>query len=301
MRITVQSGGLDENFGEFKAFEMIAQAGFEGVDLNLDNRTPAAQVKMGIKSEFYGQSIQDLERIADRYLAAAEKHGLVITQAHAPFPPRTGDEDMEAYVLDAIKKSIMMCGRMHCKYLVVHPGCLEYSKRTDPQEEWDWNIRMYTSLIPDLKKHGVICCLENMFSRHRGRIMEGPCATAREANRYIDTLNEIAGEKLFAFCLDTGHAVLVGNDLGQFVRELGDRLVALHVHDNDGLNDEHLIPYMGVTPWKRFLDALKETGYAHDLNFETFNAIETFDKALAPDVLKLAKATAELFRKKVTA
>ena len=40
-----------------------------------------------------------------------------------------------------------------------------------------------------------------------GYIYEGTCTDAVEACYYVDTLNDIAGEKLFGFCFDTGHAL----------------------------------------------------------------------------------------------
>ena len=75
---------------------------------------------------------------------------------------------------------------------------------------------------------------------------------------------------------------------------LGDRLTVTHVHDNNGLDDEHLFPYMGITDWDRFCRALGETGYDGPLSFETFNALNTFDTALAPQLMSLLGATADL-------
>ena len=43
-----------------------------------------------------------------------------------------------------------------------------------------------------------------------------------------------------------------------FLREGKDKIKVLHIHDNHGMNDEHLIPYMGVIDWKEFVLALKE-------------------------------------------
>ena len=165
--------------------------------------------------------------------------------------------------------------------------------------EWDYNVKMYTALIPDLKKYGVICCLENMFTRYRGKIVEAICSDFDEAVAYIDHLNGVAGEKLFGFCLDVGHATLLGKDIAKVIRTLGDRITVLHVHDNDGANDEHLFPYMGATNWDRFCEGMKVIGYDKPMSFETFNALATFDKALWPQMLKLLSATGELFASRI--
>lgn len=44
------------------------------------------------------------------------------------------------------------------------------------------------------------------------KIYSAICSDIPEACVYIDKLNEIAGEKLFGFCLDTGHLNLLGLD-----------------------------------------------------------------------------------------
>ena len=85
---------------------------------------------------------------------------------------------------------------------------------------------------------------------------------------WIDTLNEIAGEKLFGFCLDTGHLQIVGGDLEFAVRELGDRLIALHVHDNDFYHDSHTAPFLGDMNWDAITDALAAIGYEESFTFE---------------------------------
>ncbi len=70
-------------------------------------------------------------------------------------------------------------------------------------------------------------------------------------------------------CLDTGHANVFHDDIAEDVRLLGDDLAALHVHDNKGNWDQHLIPYMGNIKWEEFLTALKEIGYKGAFTLET--------------------------------
>ena len=120
-----------------------------------------------------------------------------------------------------------------------------------------------------------------------------------EANRYIDYLNNLAGEKVFGFCLDVGHALLVGKEIYSTIQEIGRNLVALHVHDNDGRNDQHLFPYMGVMDWDRFVKGLKDAGYKGALSFETFNAIHVIDDELAQDALKFLGSVGRLFVKRI--
>jgi len=49
---------------------------------------------------------------------------------------------------------------------------------------------------------------------------------------------------------------------------LGKRLKAIHVQDNKGLADDHLLPFHGTIDWKDAMSALADIGYEGDLTFE---------------------------------
>ena len=49
-------------------------------------------------------------------------------------------------------------------------------------------------------------------------------------------------------CLDTGHRHL-GGDNPAAIRTLGSRLITLHIHDNHGQRDEHIMPLDGTINW----------------------------------------------------
>lgn len=73
-------------------------------------------------------------------------------------------------------------------------------------------------------------------------------------------IREIKSERL-GICLDTGHANLNHEDLAQIVRDL--RGVPLHIHidDNNGDSDAHMIPGEGGTDYQPFVRALREINY----------------------------------------
>ncbi len=82
-------------------------------------------------------------------------------------------------------------------------------------------------------------------------------------------LIKAAGGKQLGLCLDTGHALLAGVDSAGFIRQAGTALQALHIADNRGQKDDHLLPYgYGQAPWPTIMEALRETGYEGLFNFE---------------------------------
>ncbi|HHX79503.1 MAG TPA: sugar phosphate isomerase/epimerase [Acholeplasmataceae bacterium] len=229
----------------------------------------------------------------------AKLNDIEFGQFHAPFPSYYyNDETASNRAFEAIIKSIKITSFCNCKYIIIHP-CFnaEIQNSLSKEEEWEVNINFYSSLIPYLKEHKVICCLENMwcYDRENSKKYSAICSNPYEAKRYIDALNEIAGEELFAFCLDTGHLLLVGADPYHFIKTLGGRLKTLHINDNDGLGDLHLCPYMGVGNWDRLCEALKEVCYQGTLNFETATTQRRFHPQLIQPVLNLIGEVALLF------
>jgi len=79
-------------------------------------------------------------------------------------------------------------------------------------------------------------------------------------------LGEIDSPRL-GFCYDSGHHLLYAPNedlLGKY----GDRLMAIHLHDNDGSADQHLLPFDGNIDWIKTMGAIKATGYSGGVSLE---------------------------------
>ena len=282
------------------AFKMFADAGFDGVDFGFDLDMPIWNVRKGDRSSIFFKSQQEIVDHYAPYKAAADKYGIKILQAHAPFPAYIdGDAETTAIAQESVHKCFPILKMMDCRYLVVHPLFGNYNERLEYDDEWDLNIKFYTSLIEDAKKYDVIICLENMFTARRGKIYEAICSDPNEAAANIDELNSLAGEKRFAFCFDTGHALLLGKDQYLTLKQLGDRVEVLHVHDNDGWDDQHVSPFMGRLDWDRFISGLKAIGYKGVMNLEVGNLCAWYPKELLGDAYRLAASCAKYLSTKV--
>ncbi len=106
-------------------------------------------------------------------------------------------------------------------------------------------------LIPHLEKHNVNLCVENTCKANLKRFyyfFSG--ADLREFLDYINHPNVTA-------CWDTDHANIEGSQYDDIL-VLSDKLTALHINDNNGLKDEHLLPYMGTMNIDEITTALLE-------------------------------------------
>lgn len=69
-------------------------------------------------------------------------------------------------------------------------------------------------------------------------------------------------------CLDIGHSHAHFND--DFNFELfKDKIFAIHVHDNDGTSDQHLIPGDGNIDWNYYIEGLKKANYKASVSIES--------------------------------
>ncbi len=293
MKISVQTHTVTDVIGIDEGFAAISAAGFDAVDLDLAFSYNWDDLQKGIKSHNFDDD--KIYPYADAMKAAAEKYGIEFGQAHAPAPLYIARSvESSKNVQNDVRKTIEICGYLGCPRLVVHPiydGSTRFPSLTKEQE-YKMNMEFYSSLIPLLKEHKVVCCLENMWAQDwkSKKIYVSACSDINETIRYIDELNAIAGERLFGFCLDVGHLLIVGQDPCYWIEMLGDRLEALHTHDNNGIDDGHTIPYMGCANWDRFVLGLRKIGFKGNLSFETEKFNQLFPKELIPAALNMTGA-----------
>ena len=286
LRVGVQTGGGWYNREDpDSSFAFIKSCGFDDIDFNIDHYlSPATLAKSeDAPTSFFDQSVEEILEYFTPVKNAAEKNGLRFSQMHAPFPIWIKDrEDINDHIIMAIEKCLAVCAFVGCPAIVVHP-----IGRTDKNDEIETNLMLYRKLMPAAKKYKVVICLENLFKTVNAITYEGPCADAKEAVWYIDKLNEEAGEKVFGFCFDIGHALLTKKNVKQYLLTLGKRLTVLHLHDNNSIFDCHMAPYSYIgngkgfiCDWEGFIEALREIGYRDTLSFETFRVNHVLPKEL---------------------
>lgn len=76
----------------------------------------------------------------------------------------------------------------------------------------------------------------------------------------VALLERDGGRHPAGICLDVGHAHLIG-DVADAVETVAEHLIATHIHDNHGRQDEHLVPFAGSIEWGLTLATLQKVGY----------------------------------------
>ena len=154
-------------------------------------------------------------------------------------------------MVDEIKRAIEIAETIPFTYLVQHMGG-EYEEFDERRIE-----AAFTSL-EELK----------LFARHRGVeiLLENLHSDLASAERLYQ-FNAMTHLKL-KYCFDTGHAHLRNGFDAEFdAVKPGVRLV--HIHDNNGKEDSHLLPFSGTIAWQRVMHRLRQEAPGAALVMET--------------------------------
>ncbi len=98
----------------------------------------------------------------------------------------------------------------------------------------------------------------------------------------MDMIDQLGCDNL-GVLFDAGHALIAGEDISAAIGNLGDRLFHVHLSDNDGQCDQHLIPGQGNFDFQALVHALRLALYEGFLTAEP-----GWDYTLDPDPAAIA-------------
>jgi len=280
MNICTQTHRFADVFGDEKAIELLAKAGFESLDFSMF---------YPIDSGLFAESDAEIIRHFTAIRKKAESCGVYFYQTHTPFPCYVPDAEKNKVIWEAERKALLATGVLGAKYAIVHPAILRENRYGSlAAENKEVNVDMYSRLIPYLDEYNVSIAIENMFNYDpvAKKICPTVCSSSTEMADYVDTMNALCPKTpRFVNCLDVGHTNLSGEKpLGDMVRTLGCRLKSLHIHDNYGITDDHTAPGFGNVNGEGFCLALKDIHYDGDFVYEADNFYKHFnyDPAVMP-------------------
>jgi len=286
LRIATSLNICTGRFPETDLMPRLAAAGFDGLDFNF--------LDLLDRLDWHNKNAS--ARWVDELDAAARAAGLVWVQGHGPmfnmFGNTPKDDKRRALCVPAIRA----CGRLKVPWMVLHPdvfaGAFDAAHRRALR---DRNVAFFRELLPECEKHNVGLALENIFDaagRHDGRNAQRYYGSVPdELCELIDALNH----PLVGACWDTGHARIMGLDQRAALAALGPRLKALHIQENDGANDDHLLPFQnGVNgvDWKAVTAGLREAKYQGAFTYEVHSAFRAVPDALFDHTLRYSAEVA---------
>ncbi|MBN2308426.1 MAG: sugar phosphate isomerase/epimerase [Candidatus Hydrogenedentes bacterium] len=180
------------------------------------------------------------------------KLGLALTDLHASdgkekrwVSPR---EYERVAGVELVKNRIAMTARLGADVIIMHTG--KEPEEDEPRERfWTQLRRSLDELEPFARDHGVRIAVEN-----------GQFGVIR---RLLDAY----GPDFLGLCYDCGHGNLDPDGLDQ-AEALKDRLISVHLHDNDGTGDQHRLLFTGTVDWARLASLLATSAYEKCVSME---------------------------------
>ena len=204
--------------------DFLADAGFDGVDLSLDELEPD------------GDDI--LRSVLYSFGNRAAARGLTIPMCHLPFfMPSPDDGAAMTRFSREIQAGLRMAAMLKIPDAVIHP-IVRHESRRDRNFWLNENVTFLTPIRELAGKLGITLCIENMTGK--------PYATHPSEAVFGSTAADILelSERLDAMvCWDFGHANITGLCQSVELEKLRGRVRCLHIHDNDGVQDNHRIPF----------------------------------------------------------
>lgn len=211
-------------------FRLIKQSGFDGVML------------------WWGDEHIDTDGSKEKQPELVFKSNLFIENVHLPYMNSNdlwinninGDE-----YADSIIKSVNQCPSFQIPTVVVH-----LTKGGDPPPISEIGLNRLKRIVEAAERLGINVALENL-----------------RKPEYMDyAFKEISSSRL-GFCYDSGHNKCF-TPQRDFLKQYGNRLFTMHLHDNDGIDDLHMLPFDGISEWDKIKNQLDNIGYNGAISLE---------------------------------
>lgn len=151
-----------------------------------------------------------------------------------------------------VKNRMDMAEKFSCDTIVMH---VPPAPETPAENKlfWEGMFRSLDSLRPYASARGIRIAIENSMESVK-----------------FDSIEKILssyGPEFTGLCYDAGHGNIHGNGL-DCLDKLKDRLLAIHIHDNDGSSDQHKLPFTGTVDWERLSGLIARSSYGKCVNLE---------------------------------
>ncbi len=248
MKLATTTGDFNGYTGnQIQSLRYIREAGFRYADYSFGHDL----------STHTGVYAENHKAYYERVGMAAEDMGLKLVQAHSPMGTPLNDPDGQ-FLADTIR-CVDACGAWGIPNLVVHSG---YAHGLGREDTYAANKKFFLPLLERAEKYGMNILVEN-FNKM--------CV---DGLYWIDNATDLLGlieyvdHPLFHAVWDAGHANMQEMPQDAELRILGSHVRALHIQDNCGDSDTHLLPFLGTMNLDAVMHGLMEIGYEGYFTFE---------------------------------
>jgi D-psicose/D-tagatose/L-ribulose 3-epimerase len=182
-----------------------------------------------------------------------------------------GTEEARARSVEYVNDTITLTKELEGDLVSIVPNEVgKVTPESTPEEEWGWGVACLEEVHEFAQREGIRLAIEpiNRFETYF-------ISRAAQGLALADAVSSDIG-----LCLDTFHLNIEEEDPYEAIRNAGDRLLDLHVADNN-----RLAPGMGHYDWARVVEILREIGYEGVLSVEFVAPIDRTPANPFPDAI----------------
>ncbi len=268
-KVSYSCGGIQADYGDFRALEISKEIGADGVDFDLDSNS------IEIEGNIYQKSDDEIVSYYNLVAQKAKELGIEIVQTHGRVTGYVNNPEKDAILIENARRDLLATKALGCDVCVIHSvTSIWMGLDADPQLMHNLNFDMYSKILPFAREYGVKVAFET-FGDANVKGQNG-CDFFGDPKEFLASYNRLCAvedyKDYLTMCVDIGHsnkAMRFGHPKpSDIIRMLGQNVSILHLHDNNTLTDQHKIPMSGTIDWKDVLAALDEIGYKGYYNLE---------------------------------
>lgn len=216
-----------------KMVPLVARAGFDRILLAGGNASV---------SGYLDKSMRDKTRRVCRQC------NVLVDSVHAPFGSRldisSPDPGIRRKGVELTLRAIDVCTVFDRARLMLHLN--DRFNETELGSRTMLIEKSMAVIVEYARQHHVDLVVENLPSP--------------QAAKLFNHVLSLYPDRLLGVCLDTSHAHL-SHSLYDIMEQYAERMTAVHISDNRGEHDDHLLPFEGTIDWDMFARHFARTGY----------------------------------------
>lgn len=244
-------------------------------------------VEMMYPGEVNLENVQDVKQILSETGLKLAIMGIPISSerrfAHGTLTSR--DPSVRRTAIDRVKAGMDLCAELDCDqvmFFLGQDGC-DYSLEVDYEEAWSWMAES----IAEMASHrdDVKICLEYKPFEPRRHIFLNDVGTA------LHLIDQINADNV-GVVLDTGHALMANEVLGESIWLLHRARRLNHFHFNDNYrrwDDDMIVGSIHFMPFVEAVYWLKRIGYSNWISLDLFPYREDPDLAVTESIAYLKR------------
>lgn len=231
---------------------------FRGINIKYDECGKYKTDIKKIKKAGFNNLMILYNKNAINLIKEAQTNNLIVSALHLPYKNCVNyiwENNVNTIIYkNLLIEAIEFANENHINKVIMH-----ITSGNEPPLMNVCGINFVNELLEYCEKYKIFLCLENL------RRLD-----------YLEYIFQNCESRYLAVCLDTGHINAFTHNSYTFPWDnYLTKIQCIHLHDNNGVDDQHLLPFDGNIPWNIFFDELKKSKLTDSIYLEIYSGAKS--------------------------